>query len=192
MAIQRQLSTASAAQVCASACAEHGSIGGTVPPSTLTVSPPEAVPVPEVPEPDPDAGAVVVGTAVVLPDPLAPTGTGPLEHPQLQAGQVSPAAQTGQAHAQVPPPVPVPVAQPLLPQSQLQGGQVWPGAQAGHAQVQVPPPALPLPPSEAGGGGQSQVTEGQSALAGHATGCAHAHPPPVASAAWQNPLPVQS
>jgi hypothetical protein len=192
-AIHMHASAESAAQLCASVCAEHGSLGGVV------AVPPSTTPVPVVPgdaEPEPDAGAVEVGTAVALPEPLGGTGTGPLAQSQLHGGQVSPGAQTGHAQAHVPGPDPGPVEQPPPPeppppvQSQLHGGQLSPGAQAGHAQVHIPPPALPA--STGPVGGQSHATAGQAAFDGQATGCAQAQPPPVASAAWQKPAPPQS
>jgi hypothetical protein len=154
--------------------------------------------VPDPAEPVPEAGTLVV--EVVVPPALPMTTvTGPASAQlQAQAGQASPGAQTGQAQAQVPPWEPPPPLQlpppppPPPPQSQLQGGQACPGAQAGQAQVHVPPPPPPLPPSEAGGGGQSQATAGHAALAGQATGCAHAQPPPETPIAWQKPPALQS
>jgi hypothetical protein len=102
----------------------------------------------------------------------------PPVHEQLQAGQATPAGQTGQLQVQVPDPplppvlllVPVPVPQPPVPpvpppQLQSQGGQYSPGAHTGQAQVQVPAVPLPMPPSLPGGGGQSHWTGGQDALA---------------------------
>lgn len=101
----------------------------------------------------------------------------PLVHEQLQAGQATPAGQTGQLQVQVPElplapvlppapatvphPPPVPLGPPPPPQLQSQGGQYSPGAHTGQLQVQVPPPPLPTPPSVAGGGGQSHWTGGQ-------------------------------
>jgi hypothetical protein len=194
-AIQAQPSAASAVQVWVSRWIEQGSLGGALPPSTLGGPPPVPVPEPEPAEPVPDAGTVVV-EVVVPPSLLLTTVTAPVSAQlQVQAGQVSPGAQTGQAQAQVPPPLePPPLLQPPPPppppQSQLQGGHACPGAQAGQAQVQVPPP--PLPPSSAGGGGQSHATAGQAALGGQAMGCAHAQPPPETPIAWQKPPALQS
>ena len=204
-AIQAQLSAASAVQLCESVNTAHGSVGAPVPvppvPVPVPVLPVPVLPVPVLPglvvplpgddvPPEEDGGTLVVGTLVALPEPVAPTGTGPEPHAQEQAGQVWPAAQTGQAQAHVPPPVPPPDEQPpppplppLPPQLQLHGGQVSPGMQAGQAQVQVPPPVLPEPASAGGAGGQSQAIAGHAAFGGQATGCAQTQPPPVAPAA---------
>jgi hypothetical protein len=83
-AIHMHASAESAAQLWASVFAAHGSLGG-------VAAPPSTAPVPVLPgdaEPDPDAGAVDVGTAVALPEPLAGTGTGPVAQSQLHGGHV--------------------------------------------------------------------------------------------------------
>jgi hypothetical protein len=145
-----------------------------VPVAGATDVPPSAVPVVA-------CGAALFGADAVA----APM----FEQLHEQAGQDWFGAQTGQAHAQVPPPVvpppppePVPPAQPppLVPpplkQVQLHGGQVSPGAHAGQPHVQVPPPPGPPPASPEGGGGQSQATAGQAPFAGQASGCAQVQP----------------
>jgi hypothetical protein len=193
--IQTQLSALSAVQVCALACAVQGSGG------IWVAAPASALRIPVGAPPVEGVGTLLVGVVVppVLPD---PTGAAPVsEHLHVHGGHVWSAAQMGHAQAQVPPPPgppasgPPPLAQPPPPvppeQSQLHGGQVSPGAHAGQAQVHVPPPE-PLPPSAAGCGGQSHATAGQPALAGQASGWAHAQPLPEASTTWQNPPLLQS
>jgi hypothetical protein len=229
-AYQRQLSAVSAAHDGWSVCAEQGSGGtgwggggvvgqsqggqavpaahaGQAQPVTGTPAPPSPAPaLPPAPVglPELDGISVVVLTELAVPPPplaVPPPATPPLAQSQLHGGQVSPAAQTGQAQAQVPvigpqlppPPVlpPVPPPPPLV-QSHLHGGQVSPGAQVGQAQTQVPPPVLPPPEPEAPPPEQSHSNGGQLALAGQASGCTQAHPPPEASRAWQKPPAPQS
>lgn len=189
--VQPHASAVSAVQEAASVCAVQGS-AGSVPqpqgaqavlagqagqPQTDTVAEPLPVFPPGCAVPEPDAAVVMVVVE-------------PLVHEQLQAGQASPAGQTGQLQVQVPgpPPEPVPPPEPLappapvpqpplvppappvppLPHWQSQGGQASPGRQAGQPQVQVPPP--PLPASTGCGGGQSHCTGGQAPFAGQASG----------------------
>jgi hypothetical protein len=130
---------------------------------------------------------------LTVPEPLTPTPPSP--QAQAQGGQAGP-VQAGQAQVQVPgfgvpqtvpPPVLPPPVLPPPVQSHLHGAQLSPGAQAGQVQAQVPLPLPPplLPPSTAVGGPpeQSHSTAGQSALAGQASGCTQAQPPPEASRA---------
>jgi hypothetical protein len=143
----------------------------------------------------------MVLTVVAEPSLAAVPVTAPSPHPQAQGGQSAPGAQAGQLQTQVPPllppeppavlppPAPLPLPLPQVPppfplpspQPQAHGGQGAPGAQAGHVHVHVPPPPPALPPSEGGTPPeQSHWTGGQSAFAGHASGCTHAQPPPDA------------
>jgi hypothetical protein len=120
---------------------------------------------------------------VGVPSPALP----PLEtvpeptQPQLQGGQLSPAAQTGHAQAQVP----SSTQPPSVGSAQVQshGGQLDPGRQEAHAHVQVPPP---LPPPE-----QSHSMGGQVAPAGQYAGLTHAQPLPSGVRMWQKPPVVQ-
>jgi hypothetical protein len=160
----------SAAQEAGWSCTEQGS-GGVVP----QLQGAQAVFAGQAGQPHTDAGAdppsVLADGDAVLERATVIVVAEPLVHEQLQAGQVTPAGQTGQLQVQVPDPLPVPVPPPAPvivphpppvpsvppppPQLQSQGGQYSPGAHTGQAQVQVPPPPLPTPPSAAGGGGQS-------------------------------------
>jgi hypothetical protein len=205
--VQPHASAVSAVHGVASVYAVQGSAGVAPHPHGA-----QAAPTGQAGQPQTDPGPAVVlpllpPLPVLLTVPVAPpllaggaviVVVAPLLHEQLQGAQSAPAGHSGQLQVQVPvppaplaPPVPVVTPQPPgRPQPHAQAGQASPGGHAGQSQVQVPPPPT-LPPSAAGGGGQSHWTGGQAPLAGQASGCTQRQLEPEGARVKQNPLSLQ-